>query len=314
MLNKVPVLVLAFNRADHVSKVMMVIRDYQPERIYLACDGPRDNKEGEKEIVENVRKTMLDAVDWPCDVKTLFRNKNLGCANAVFEAISWFFEQEEYGVIIEDDVIVSIDFFKLCEDLLPRYTNELKVMEISARNHSWRTDINNTYVYSQCYHCWGWATWRRAWKNMDMSMSATNRLSYWYLIKRLGLFRGIMMKYYFKSGLSHIENFSSWATRWYLSILDSDGLVICPGVNLALNIGMNGGCHYSDFDRDPYVNLEIGKIEWPIVYNDNIRPDPKQTKFDSIDFLNVRCLGVVKKIRILGEKIEVICKDLFDIC
>ena len=297
MLNKVPVLVLAFNRADHVSKVMRAIRDYLPERLYLACDGPRDDKEGEKETVENVRKVMLDAVDWPCDVKTLFRDKNLGCANAVYGAISWFFDQEEYGVIIEDDVIVSTDFFMLCEDLLPRYTNEPKVMEISARNHSCRTDINNTYVYSQCYHCWGWATWRRAWKNMDMSMSATNRLSYWYLIKRLGWFRGIMMKHYFKSGLAHIDTFSSWATRWYLSILDHDGLVICPGVNLAMNIGMDGGTHYANRCMDPYSNLSMGELQWPIMYNDTFVPDKLQKKYDNRDFIILRLKGLR---RILG--------------
>ena len=292
--SKVPILVLAFNRADHVTKAMEAIRVYQPERLYLACDGPRDNKEGEKEAVEATRKAMLDAVDWPCEVKTLFREKNLGCANAVYGAITWFFENEEWGIICEDDIILGLDFFRLCEDLLPRYADEDKIMEISARNHSRRTDIDNSYVYAQCYHCWGWATWRRAWQRMDMSMSAANQLSIWYLIKRLGVFRGLMMKYYFVSAVRHLESFNSWATRWYLSILSHDGLVIVPGVNLALNIGMDGGAHYSKYDYDPYSDLKIGGIKWPLCYNNSISPDKEQRKCDNKDFLRVRFMGMGK--------------------
>lgn len=294
-MQKVPILILAFNRPDHVEEAMKAIREYQPERLYLECDGPREHKQGEREAVESTRKAMLDAVDWPCEVKTLFREANLGCAHAVYDAITWFFKHEEYGIICEDDIILGQDFFRLCEDLLPRYANEEKVMEISARNQSFRTDIGNTYVYAQCYHCWGWATWRRAWNKMDMSMSATNRLSNSYLIKRLGVFRGLMMKYYFKDGLKHIATFSSWATRWYLSILDHDGLVIVPGVNLALNIGFDGGAHYEKGDKNFYEGLTIGKMQWPIIYNDLLRPDKKQKKCDNKDFLKVRMGGVRRK-------------------
>lgn len=301
-MSKVPVLVLAFNRANHVVEAMKAIREYKPERIYLECDGARPHKAGEKVAVEETRKAMLDAVDWPCEVKTFFRDENLGCANAVYGAISWFFENEEYGIICEDDIILSLDFFKLCEELLPRYMHEDKVMEISARNESFRTDIPNTYVYAQCYHCWGWATWRRAWDKMDMQMKAAPKLSRWCLVKRLGMFRGLMMKKYFMSAYHSLPNFNSWATRWFLSILENDGLVIVPGVNLALNIGMDGGAHYEAGDEDPYSGLTLGNIKWPIKYNDRLIPDNKQKHYDNKMFLKVRLIGVRKKIRKLRQK------------
>lgn len=292
---KLPILILAFNRADHVRQAMKAIKVYQPERLFLECDGPRKHKIGEQEAVEATRKAMLDAIDWPCEVKTLFREENLGCANAVNDAITWFFQNEEFGIIIEDDVIVSQDFFKLCEDLLPRYVHEDRIMQISARNHSYRTDIDNTYVYTQCMYCWGWATWRRAWKKMDMTMSATNNISLLYLTKRLGLFRGLKMLANFKQGYKHLDTFSSWATRWYLSILAHDGLVICAGPNLALNIGMDGGAHYEKGGKDHYADLKLGSIKWPLVYNDRFSPDKKQKNCESRDYLRIKILGGVKK-------------------
>lgn len=296
-MNKLPILVLAFNRADHVEQSMKAIREYQPERLYLECDGARSHKQGEKEAVEATRQKMLDMVDWSCEVKTLFREDNLGCAKAVYGAISWFFENEEYGCIIEDDVLVGQDFFKLCEDLLPRYKDEDRIMEISAENRSRRTDISNTYTYSLCYRCWGWATWRRAWEKMDMSMSSVEHLSLINLISKLDVFQGFMMYNYFKTAYKNISTFNSWATRWFLTIYDHNGLVISPGVNLALNIGMDGGAHYEAGDEDPYADLNIGNLCFPIHYNDKIEVDKKQKQADSNDFWIVRMIGLKKKIR-----------------
>lgn len=295
-MSKVPVLVLAFNRADHVSKAMKAIREYQPEKLYLESDGPRMHKQGEKEAVEETRKAMLDAIDWPCEVKTMFRDENLGCANAVYGAITWFFEQEEYGAICEDDIVLSLDFFKLCEDLLPRYANEERIMCINAQNPSKRTDIPNSYIYSYRSNCWGWASWRRAWAKMDMSMSAVPRLNYCFLLKRLGVFEGFMTMRYFKSGFKQLPNYNSWANRWYLSILANNALAIIPGVNLSKNIGFDGGAHFESGDMDPYADLPIGSIQWPLVYNDSFIVDKKQSKYEENDFFRLRMIGLKKKI------------------
>lgn len=296
-MKKIPILVLAFNRADHVVEAMKVIQKYKPDRLYLECDGPRLNKVGEQEAVKATRKAMLDSVDWQCEVKTLFREKNYGCAQAVNDAITWFFKNEEYGIICEDDIVLSPDFFKLCEELLPRYANEDRIMEITAQNHSHREDISNTYVYSCREHCWGWASWARAWEKMDMTMSAVPSLTYSFLIKRLGVFEAIMRMHYFQYGYNHLSTYKSWAFRWTLSILVNNGLVIIPGVNLAKNIGTEGGVHYDSDDTDPYADLDIGSINWPLVYNDCFEIDRRQSRYDAKDFLRLRIIGLNKKIR-----------------
>ena len=297
-------MVLAFNRSEHVAQAMKAIREYRPERLYLACDGPRVYINGEKEAVEITRKTMIDAIDWPCQIQTLFRDKNLGCAHAVFEAITWFFNQEEYGIICEDDVILGVDFFNLCEVLLPRYAREDRIMEIVSQNHSYRTDIPNTYVYSYREHCWGWASWARAWKKMDMTMSAVPGLTYRKLWKRYEIIEGVIRMHKWKSGYKHISTLNSWATRWNLCIQVNDGLTIIPGVNLSKNIGTDGGAHYQKGDIDPYANLNIGKLEWPILYNDTMEIDKKQAKMDYEDYMRLRIMGIKKKIYNIFERNE----------
>lgn len=296
MNTKLPILILAYNRPDLVAQVMQVVQVYQPPRLYLACDGHRSQKSGDAERVLETQRVMKQSVNWKCEIHTLFREHNLGCAQGVYEAISWFFEYEEYGIILEDDVLVSQDFFKLCEYLLPRYKDEDRIMQIVSRNTSRRTDISNTYVYIQSDNCWGWATWRRAWVYMDMTMSSANLITIPYLVKRIGLVKGCMKYYTFKHMYANIEQSTSWATRWALSMLCHDALIICPGVNLGINIGMTSGEHYSSADaKSPAFAYELQSMQWPIVYNDSQAVDRKQKWYDSRFFISERIYGLFCK-------------------
>lgn len=295
-MQKVPILVVAFNRPEMVKMAMEPIRQYQPDKLYFACDGPRKDRDGEPLLVAETQKTMMDAVDWPCEVKTLFREGNLGCAKAVYEAISCFFEHEEFGIIIEDDVIVSLDFFKMCEELLPRYNNDSEIMHISAMNFNNRQEAN-TYTFQKKPFVWGWATWRRAWAKMDMDMKAWSSFKMKSLIKYYGWFQTMMMWRYWNYAYNHIETISSWATRWHFSVVSYKGLCICPRANLSINVGCStSGTHYHSEDIDPYSHLKIGKLVFPLVHPERIALDYAQLKLDNRDFLRVRILGAKKRI------------------
>lgn len=297
MSNKIAVLILAFNRPDHVAKALEPVKVYQPERLYLACDGPRLGKSGEAELVDATQKAMLDSVDWTCEVKTMFRKVNLGCANAVYEAITWFFEHEDYGIIIEDDVIVGLDFFKLCEELLPRFREDNKIMQISAMNFS-NVSSSNTYTFQKKPFVWGWATWKRAWEKMDMEMKEWPSFKMRSVLKDYGWFQTLMMWRYWQSTYNRLEKSSSWATRWHFSVVCNKGICICPKANLAVNIGCNDGTHYRESDHDPYSYLKIGSLKYPIVHPRIIELDKKQQDIDNKDFFRVRIIGLKKKFRL----------------
>src|SRR6187402_1400550 len=114
------ILLIAFNRLDTTRMVLESIASVQPDRLYVACDGARDNKNEEHKVRE-VREWIMANITWPCQVKTIFREKNLGCKLAVSSAISWFFEHEEQGIILEDDCLPATSFYSFCDSLLERY-------------------------------------------------------------------------------------------------------------------------------------------------------------------------------------------------
>ena len=164
------VLFLVFNRPDTTRQVFEAIRAAKPPRLYVAADGPRQNREGEFERCEEVRR-IATTVDWPCEVKTLFRNENLGCKLGVSGGINWFFENEEEGIILEDDVLPIHSFFEYCDELLERYRYDLKVGVISGCNLiSKRFAPAESYFFSRYNHVWGWASWRSAWQHYDVTM------------------------------------------------------------------------------------------------------------------------------------------------
>ena len=168
---KTPILFLIFNRLDTTRRVFEEIRKQKPRQLFVASDGPRVNKDGEREIVEKTRKLVLDNIDWECEVKTLFRGENLGCKIAVSSAIDWFFENIEEGIILEDDCLPAQSFFGYCEELLEKFREDGRISVISGDNFQfgWR-NTSDSYYFSKNCHIWGWATWRRAWERYDVEM------------------------------------------------------------------------------------------------------------------------------------------------
>jgi hypothetical protein len=160
------VLLIAWRRPDHLKQVIDAVRLVCPKYVYVAVDGPREGIEyiQERELIEETKKIIEKYIDWECDLKTLYQDKNLGCRVGVSTAITWFFKNVEEGIILEDDCLPGVDFFWFVEEMLIKYRDEPKVMHITGNNFNRGKNYNNdSYYFSKYNHMWGWATWKRAW-------------------------------------------------------------------------------------------------------------------------------------------------------
>jgi hypothetical protein len=166
-----PVLFVIFNRLDTTNIVFKAIRKAQPKKLYIAADGPRPGNVSDEEKCTSIRKLVIN-VDWDCELKTLFREENLGCGLGPASAYDWFFEHEEEGIILEDDCLPDPSFFIYCQELLEKYRHDTKIMHITGSNFQkgWQNDEDYSYYFSSYPHEWGWATWRRAWKLYDFKV------------------------------------------------------------------------------------------------------------------------------------------------
>ena len=268
---KKPVLLISFNRLDYVQKVFEQIRKAKPPRLYLASDGPREDKEGEKENVEAVRNWLLNNIDWECEVKTRFLETNSGgCAYGVSGAVTWFFNNEEDGIILEDDCLPSLSFFKYCEELLDKYKDEKKVWHITGYGYYKDDKAKETYYFSKIQHCWGWANWADRWKYYNLDLDGYNENDINKLSNKLEV-RSYLKRIF--NILKNSKHKDSWDWQWSFIIGAHNGYCINPYKNLVSNIGTTGGEHYNG-EEDPTHSLntktfEIEKIIHPkkIKYN-----------------------------------------------
>ncbi len=226
-----PVLLLIFNRPDTALKVFNVIREAKPKKLFIAADGPRSDKPMDKELCIKTR-SIIHNVDWDCEVRTLFREENMGCGIAIYEAINWFFSYEEQGIILEDDCLPHPTFFYFCEEMLNYYRDDLEVFNISGSNNQFgRHRGDGSYYFSKYGHTWGWATWQRAWKNFDREIPDYPNViesieieSYW---------KNIFQSVYIN------KNIDIWDYQWLFYIRKNKAKAVVPNKNLILNIGFD---------------------------------------------------------------------------
>lgn len=273
---KTAVLFLVFNRPDTTAQVFEVIRQAKPPRLYVAADGPRVEREGEPERVSKVRE-IATSVNWPCEVKTLFRTENLGCKYAVSGAITWFFEQEEQGIILEDDCLPSQSFFWFCEELLIKNSKETRIGMIGGT--LMRPAPVNTpgdYFYSRLIQIWGWATWRRTWENYDVNIKKWPAFLAMNGYKNLGISKDIVTYTSKNYQAVYEQKIDTWDYQFSFLLLSSGMLTIVPTRNLVTNIGFGlDGTHTKKMPRGLFVSNKnnISDVKFPLNCPEFMIPD-----------------------------------------
>lgn len=260
---KTPILFLIFNRPELTAQVFSTIRQVQPAQLFIAADGPRANRAGEKEKCEMCR-AIVSKIDWPCEVQTLFREQNLGCKKAVSGAIDWFFDNVEEGIILEDDCLPDPSFFKYCSVLLEYYRDNPKVMHIAGVNFLSSTiQLPESYFFSKLFYIWGWATWKRAWKFYDVGIADWPTFQ-----KKLFISNQLphkMYRYYQKNwNKIYANQIDTWDYQWSFACLKQHAVGIVPTKNMVKNIGFDADATHTIFLDDRCSNLKIHSMEFPL--------------------------------------------------
>ncbi|GAA4437988.1 hemolytic protein HlpA [Pontibacter saemangeumensis] len=262
-----PVLLILFNRAHTTQKVFERIRQVKPQKLYVAADGPRPHVATDSERCEETRR-IVEQVDWECEVKTLFHADNLGCGIGPSKAITWLFEHEETGIILEDDCVPSRSFFWYCQEVLERYRHDTRVMHVSGNNYlnGWRRDSDYSYYFSDKVNAWGWATWRRAWQLFDYNIPSYPEL------KEKGYLSGIFLNKFeeayrlskLEDTFANIAKGDVWDYQWEFTVYSNSGLCVIPEVNLVRNIGFGEDATHTFNMHDKSAFVSEQEISIPL--------------------------------------------------
>jgi hypothetical protein len=263
-----PILFIVFNRPDTTRRVFEEIRRIKPKQLFVAADGPRENRPGEKEKCEEVRKFIMDNVDWDCEVKTLFREKNLGCGKAVSPAITWYFQNVEQGIVLEDDCLPNPSFFSYCQELLDRYKDNKRVMHIAGAQFVPDFENGASYYFAKLMHCWGWAGWADRWQYYDFDLKSftEEKIKYFSPDKNV--------QKYWLNILRRLKRkeIDTWDYQWTFKIVEMNGLCVNPTKNLVSNIGFGEDSTHTPDKNNPLANMPTFEIK-RMIHPDKIELD-----------------------------------------
>lgn len=274
MSTTVPVVLLIYRRPAEVARVCETLRTAQPSRLIIVADGPRADRPDDASAVAAAR-AAAEAVDWPCEITRIYADTNMGLRNRVESGITAVFNLVERAIILEDDCVPAPSFFPFCTELLERYADDSRVMAISGNDFQGGRPTPASYRFSRYPHCWGWATWRRAWQHYDGPMAdwPTLRDSPW-LEQYLGSRRAAR---YWRQPFDQVYagRVDSWAFRWLYSCWRRDGIAVLPARNLVSNIGFGPQATHTFAAHNPLAALPTYDMAFPLRHPPQVAADAR---------------------------------------
>jgi len=237
---KSPILIILFNRPKHTIELLKSLNKVKPKKLYVAIDGPRDIKD--KLLIEENLELLNKIIDFDCDVKFQIQPKNLGCGLGPRSAISWFFENEERGIILEDDCIPNESFYKFMDELLLKFDANKEVWLISGDNGgpilTEKYFENQDYLFTNIPLIWGWASWRDRWLNYDENLENWRQGTFknYNFLSHVSFFEKFVVSALCKNS-SKSMNKNFWDFQLYSSMIKNNGYGIIPKMNMISNIG-----------------------------------------------------------------------------
>jgi hypothetical protein len=269
----IPILLITFKRCDKLERVLKIVNLINPRKIYVFSDFHSEDVV-QKQVL-NVRSLVENNISKD-KLITYYSSVNMGCKFGPETAISWFFEHEEQGIILEEDCLPGMDFFKFAQELLLKYRHDENVMQINGTNliSHITSSCQFSYYFSNVTSAWGWATWRRAWEKYPKTivdyeffyMKSDDQIKRRLLDKRVRRLR----KSEVESVLYH--GMDAWDFTWRYFV-NCSGLAITPKNNLIQNIGFDiEATHtfeYSAMDVKQIENINYPLTHPPLYYEDS---------------------------------------------
>lgn len=303
-----PVLLTVFNRPHETRQVLARLKDVRPEKIFVAADGPREGKPEDQNLCDEVRRMVAQEITWPAAVNTDFAAKNLGLRRRLASAVSWALEHEDRVIVLEDDCLPTPSFFRFCTELLEHCRNDHRVGVVTGDNFQPEGFARPaSYYFSRYPHCWGWATWRRAWDLYDDGMSD------WPEVRESGwlrdLFPHALEALYWRQIFdgTYSGEIQSWAYRWTYSCWRHGLLTATPVLNLVTNIGTGAAASNTRDPEQGKHGVEACALTFPLVHPVDVARDLTadeyaqqrvfgQAKDRSLRGRFSRCLSKIKKV------------------
>lgn len=257
-----PVALFAYNRPDHLIRTLKALQASPlaaASELHVFADGP---KQAEDVPAVNQVRDIIERITGFARICRHEQRENLGLSASVINGVTELSRQYGRVIVLEDDLVVAPGFLTFMNRALDRYEGESRVMQVSG----YMFPVDRSARLATTFFCriptsWGWATWERAWRCLNLDSAALVSL-----LRDRGQQDGFNVDgaYPYLEHLKlHAEGkMDVWGVRWYASMFISEGLCLYPSRSLVQNIGMDGsGVHCG---QSSAFDVELsGQESWP---------------------------------------------------
>lgn len=194
---------------------------------------------------------------------------NKGLARSIVEGVTEVVDRYSHVIVLEDDIVTSPYFLQFMNDALRLYEQDEEVMSISGYMYPHTQQLPATFFFNVPL-CWGWATWKRAWKHYNGSSEFHVRLltesSGWKSFNKVG---GTYLERQMRKNVSGKRN--TWFVNWHASVFERNGFCLYPSTTLVNNIGFDStGTHGASTNAyySPLANSPVIVRRQPFIENE----------------------------------------------
>lgn len=241
----VPVRVNIWIRPQCQRAQFEVLKKASPSILILQSDGGRNEKEWD--AIHQNRRLFDEEVDWNCHIYKLYEEKNLGLYTMGGKVHDFIWSHFDRCILLEDDQIPAISFFRYCAELLEKYKDDYRISRICGTNSvgSWE-EASSDYFFSKDGSTWGIATWKRVMEQRDKSYGYSKDPYIMKLFKKneppfiYKMIKGYGQNNYYGGHVAGTEFWSFFNAAAY------NQLQIIPRKNLISNIGYGEGSAHAN--------------------------------------------------------------------
>ena len=237
-----PILLRVWRRPDLTRRVVQELVSLGLEDVFVFSDGPRLANPQDTQQVGNVRRIIEETTEIP-SLKLRTSSHNLGLRGATLAAIDWFFSEREAGLVLEDDVLPSVQMIEYAARGLDRYRNDEAVSQINVSNHAIGISAPGQRSYlSVFHHVWGFATWKTAWQDFSDFAAENTTLSASDIALFLpGFGPAFYRAWAVRANQERLGSVDTFASSWNVFNFKRGTRALTPAYNLAQNVGFGPG-------------------------------------------------------------------------
>lgn len=234
-----PIILFVYNRPWHTEQTLeaLMINEFANESVlYIYADGAKANADEGNLIKIEETRAIIKRKHWCKEVTIIERDRNFGLANNIIDGVTQIVDKYGKIIVLEDDIITAKTFLSFMNEALNFYSENTSIMHISGYVNKDLNEQPSSEVFTnQFTHCWGWATWKRAWKFFQNDINTL-----YFLINNHPNKDNFKSDLFLQLEQNFTNKLNTWAVKWYASVFILNGKCLHPFKSIIKNIGFDG--------------------------------------------------------------------------